>query len=245
MEFIFMDLFLFVLATSLIDGLSTTPQIIILLFLLTTEKPVVRSVFYIAGVSFFYLLAGFLAAMPATHLIDLFNKLNSMVESQPDRVYYLTQVIVGAGLIIGAVIYFFSKPKPMISDGRVSRLLKNLNGFTAFLIGSIVTIGGLPGSVVYFAALDRIVTSGVPFSTQTIVIILYNLVYILPLVLPLVIYVLLHKKVEELAARMHTGIVYWNKVLMLIVLLVFGSMMVADSAVFHFTSRPLFAHKLL
>jgi hypothetical protein len=240
-----MDLFLFVLATSLIDGLSTTPQIIILLFLLTTEKPVVRSVFYIAGISFFYLLAGFLAAAPSTRLIELFNRLNSMVDAQPDRVYYLSQVIVGAGLIAGAVIYYFSKPKPMISEGRVSRLLKNLNGFTAFLIGSIVTIGGLPGSVVYFTALDRIVTSGAPYSTQAAAIVIYNLVYILPLVLPLAIYVLLHKKVEELAAKMHTGIVYWNKVLMLIVLAVFGALMLADSAVFFATARPLFAHKLL
>lgn len=229
----------------MIDGLTTTPQIIILLFLLTTERPVMRSLFYIAGISFFYFLAGLLAALPFTHVIDLFKRLNALVEAQPDRTYYLFQTVLGTGIIIAAVIYYFSKPRPMIEEGKVSRLLKNLNGFTAFLIGAVVTIGGLPGSVVYFGALDRIVTSGMPFTGQLLVILVYNLVYILPMVIPLVIYILLHKKVEELAVKMHTGIVFWNKILMLLVLAVFGALLLADSVSYYLTSRPIFAHKLL
>lgn len=239
-----MELFIYTLTTSLIDGLSTTPQILILLFLLTTAKPAVRSSFYILGISFFYLLAGILATMEFTHLNDLFRWLNGLVDSQPDRSYYFSQVLVGTGLIIAAAVYYFRRPKEIDRAGKISEFLRKLNGFTAFLIGSTVTIGGLPGSVVYFAALDKIITGGIPQSIQIFYILLYNLIYILPMVVPLVIYILFHKKVEELAAKMHASVILWNRVLMVISLLVLGCLLLADSAFFYATSRPLFVHKL-
>lgn len=240
-----MELFLYTLSTSLIDGLSTTPQILILLFLLTTEKPVVRSAFYIFGISFFYLLAGILATFEFTRIHELFNWLNGLVDSQPDRSYYFSQIVVGAGLVIGSVFYYLRKPKSIEQNGKVSAFLKRLNGITAFLIGSVVTIGGLPGSVVYFAALDRIITSGNPQGPQVLYILFYNLIYILPMVVPLAIYVLFHKKIEELAVKMHASILLWNRILMTAALAILGSLMLADSVFYYLYAKPIFIHKLI
>lgn len=240
-----MELFLYTLSASLIDGLSTTPQILILLFLLTTERPVVRNSFYILGISFFYLLAGILATFEFTRVHELFNRLNGLVDSQPDKAYYFAQIVLGAGLIALAAIYYFKRPKEIDRKGKVSRLLRGLNGPTAFFIGSIVTIGGLPGSIVYFAALDRIITAGIPHPQQVLLVLLYNFFYILPLVIPLAIYLLLHKKVEELAARMHSSVLFWNRILMAVALLILGCLMVADSVWFYAFTRPIFLHRLI
>jgi hypothetical protein len=239
-----MEIFIFILITSLIDGFSTTPQILILLFLLTTQKPIARSVFYSAGISFFYFLAGVLATLKFSHFSDLAKSLNSLALSLSDTVYYLIQMILGIALFIGAGFYYFRKYKPMQS-GKIARFLQGLNWFTAFIIGAIITIGGLPGSVAYFTALDRLVTSELPHALQVAHVLVYNVIYIIPLVIPLVLYLIFHKKVEELTSKMRDGIIKWNKIFLAIALTVIGILLIADAAGFFLFHNPIFLNKLL
>jgi cytochrome c biogenesis protein CcdA len=236
---------LFILSTSLVDGLTTTPQILILFFILTTVRPERRAWAYIAGVSVFYFLAGLAATLPAVRARDLFRLLNGAVAGGPDGVYYAVQAAVGFGLLAGGFAYYFRKPKELDREGRVARLLAGSGVMRAFLIGAAVTLGGLPGSVAYFAALDRLLTAGLTWPAQAAYILVYNVVYVLPLVVPLTLYLLLHRRIEDFAARLKLQVVRWNRVFLAVVLLVFGLTLLADSSFYFFAGKPIFSNRLL
>lgn len=127
----------------------------------------------------------------------------------------------------------------------MARLLAGSGVIQAFLIGAVVTLGGLPGSIAYFAALDRLLTAALSWPAQAGYVLLYNVVYVLPLAVPLAAYLLLHRRVEDFAARLKVQVVRWNRVFMAIVLLAFGLLLLADSSLYFLAGRPIFVHKLL
>lgn len=159
-----------VFGLALLDSLN--PSLIATqLFLLTTPQPLWRSLSFILSVILTSFVGGWLV------LTGLSDHLYSLLHYQPSPLEYGIQVLLGVLLIAFAVRLYRNPPQGDSPQPTPSYL----HPLAIFGFGIFSTISELPTALPYFAAITQIAEAQIHLITTGILLIIYNLLYVLPL----------------------------------------------------------------
>ena len=238
------DLTLFVSGAALFDSFSTTQQIIIVILLFSTEKPIRNSLGFILGVTVAYFVCGLIG-------LALVDKLNAMLklflpnlDAVPDQSYYLGQLVLGAGLTVGGPLYWLFKKKskrPPV-ENRLLILLKRMNFWVALGFGAFLSATSFTSAIPYVGAIEKISASHLGPSGQVVFILLYNVVYALPMIVPFGLFVFLR---EGIVHALHLHVQRLNTVITILLLSGMGLFLAADSLAYFWWAKPLLKSRFL
>ncbi|KAB8315211.1 hypothetical protein SD81_035195 [Tolypothrix campylonemoides VB511288] len=200
---------------ALIDCLNPTGTAL-QIYLLSTRKPIVRSVTFILGVFTAYWTGGLLFALGLTKVIaDLFNSI--------DRFIYVIKFISGVVLIaIGWTLNTSSQRQKTIKRP------KSLKPINTFLLGMVVTVWDLPTAIPYIAVIEQLIRLKLDLPRLMLALFLYNLIFVLPQIVLLGIYVLLKDKSVALFNNVHQQFIKWSPKVLRVLLVTFGFVLIVD-----------------
>lgn len=158
-----------VVSIGLADSLNPT-TIAPALYLATGEHPTKRVAGFTLGVFVVYLLGGVLIALGPGQLIL------SLVPKPDAEDRHVLEIIVGAAMIVVALLLW--RHRERLSD----RHMPEVGRRSSAALGATITAVELPTAFPYFAALAAIVGSGLGLIHQLVLILLFNVCFVLPLV---------------------------------------------------------------
>jgi cytochrome c biogenesis protein CcdA len=213
-----MTTILFTLSMSLFDSLSTTTQIIVFILILTTNKPIRNSLWYLAGLSGAYIACGIGGYLTLDQLRVLLGRFLPTSASIPDAQYYLSELV--GGLVMVAIGYWYYHSKKNARPGKTQNLiltrLKAMNSLAAFGIGALFSVSSFPMSVPYIISLGKYALLHVNLSGAAGYILLYNFGYALPMLIVLGMYLFARSKADiehdtlhEKARRLNLQLTTW------------------------------------
>jgi cytochrome c biogenesis protein CcdA len=123
------------------------------------------------GVFAVYLVGGLAIALGPGQLVL------SLVP-HPDREdRYILEIVVGAAMLAGAVFLWSYRDRLAQKKMPTTRA----EGRSSVVLGAVITAVELPTAFPYFAAIAAIVGSGVGIASQAILLVLFNVCFVLPL----------------------------------------------------------------
>lgn len=211
-----MSLLGYVMAIAAIDSLNPTATAL-QVYLLTTPKPVVRSIAFITGIFLAYWMVGLLGTLGFARFIQW------VLVTQREWVYII-QFILGIALLYTGCT--------LNSSSNAHQPFKNepnsLQPIHTFLLGMSVTLLEAPTAFPYLAAIERIARTKLSLLDLAGLLSIYNLVFVMPLVGLLSIYIAFQSRSVELLQRINQAITKWSPKILRVLLLVTGSFLLAD-----------------
>jgi cytochrome c biogenesis protein CcdA len=219
------NLLVSLVAIAALDSLNPT-AVALQIYLLSTHKPVARSIAFIIGVFLAYWTAGLTVILGASKLMA--TVIGDAGFSLPEPYIYTIQFLIGLALSIAGL-----KLKTSAPAGRGKRP-KNLTLNRTFLLGMAMTILEFPTALPYLAAIEQIARAKLDLLTIMSILGLYNLVFVLPLIILVCIYVLFHRQSAILLPRINLAIAIWSPKILRALLLGLGILLIVDSIAFIF-----------
>lgn len=202
-------------AIAAIDSLNPTATAM-QVYLLTTPKPVVRSIAFIAGIFLSYWTVGLLATFGFTQLIT------SALGALGGWVYVIQ---FGLGITLLWVSYTLN---PSNSNQSAKNQPRSLHPTRSFLLGMSITLLEAPTALPYLAAIERLARANLSLPNLAVILGVYNLVFVVPLIGLLCLYITLQEKSAKLLRQVNQAIVQWSPKVLQILLFVMGTLLVAD-----------------
>lgn len=219
------SLLAYLVALAALDSLNPTTTAF-QIYLLSTPKPVPRSVAFIAGVFITYWAAGLAVVLGVSQLNITFQL--------PNLALYIVQ------LIIGVVLFLVGwNLKDTASDSQKIKPLAQLTTFQSFLVGGAATLWDFPTALPYLAALERISTMQFDLLTTMSILGIYNTIFILPLVALVGIYLYLGDRSVNLISAINQSIRKWGHKILRFLLIGLGIVLIVDGITF-FLGQPIF-----
>jgi cytochrome c biogenesis protein CcdA len=158
-----------VVSIGLADSLNPT-TIGPALYLATGDEPRSRVIQFTLGVFAVYLLGGVLIALgPGQLLLSLVPKPDA-----EDR--HVIEIVVGAAMLFaGAVLW---RHRRRLSDREIPKMTE---GKSSAILGATISAVELPTAFPYFAVIAAIVGSGLDTPRQLVLLLLFNVCFVLPL----------------------------------------------------------------
>ncbi|NJK51759.1 MAG: hypothetical protein HC936_01355 [Leptolyngbyaceae cyanobacterium SU_3_3] len=220
-----MSLLGYLVAIAAVDSLNPTATAL-QVYLLTTPKPVGRSISFITGIFVAYWTVGLLATLGLARFIQWVFETHSEWMS-------LIQCILGMALLyVGWILNSSSKAYQPLKNKPNS-----LQPIHTFFLGMSVTLLEAPTAFPYIAAIERIAQAKLSLSDLAELLSLYNLVFVMPLIGLLGIYVTFQSRSTELLQRINQAITKWSPKILRVLLLVTGSVLLA-SGIMSILVRP-------
>ena len=216
-------------AIAALDSLNPTATAI-QVFLLSTPKPIARSIAFVVGVFTAYWAVGLLITLGLGEAIAAL--VNQVSLALPSSIYGLQFLLGVVLLVIGWKLNSFEQRK-------TERRPKKLTLTSTFVLGLAVTIWESPTALPYLAAIQQIVRANLDWLSIIAILGLYNLIFVFPLIVLLGIYILLQGRSTALLHRINRAIEQWGPRILRVVLIVLGAALVLDSVAYTF-GRPLF-----
>jgi cytochrome c biogenesis protein CcdA len=207
-------------AIAALDSLNPT-AIALQIYLLSTPKPMARSIAFVVGVFLAYWTSGLLAILGLSKLIATAIGKSGFSLAEPHL--YIIQFLIGLALFITGL-----KLKTSIQKDREKRPAK-LTADRTFLLGLAVTIWEFPTALPYLAAIEQIAKAKLDVSAIASILGLYNLIFVLPLIILIFIYILLPQQSGTLLRRINRSIAIWSPKILRALLLGLGILLIADS----------------
>ncbi len=159
-----------VVSIGLADSLNPT-TIAPALYLSTGERPRERVFEFTLGVFLVYFVGGAIIALGPGQL------LLSLIPSPGRHVRYLLELLAGVAMLTAAAFLWGYR------DRLAEREVPNVTpkGKSSALLGATITAVELPTAFPYFAAIAAIVGSGLDPARQLVLLVLFNVCFILPL----------------------------------------------------------------
>jgi cytochrome c biogenesis protein CcdA len=196
------------------------------IYLLSTPKPIARSISFILGVFLAYWAIGLFAILGLRKLIaTLIGNANF---SLPDPHIYTIQFLIGLALLIAG---FWLKTSTQEEQGKRPQ---NLTTQQTFLLGLAMTILESPTALPYLAAIEQIARAKLDLLTIISLLGLYNLVFVLPLIILVGIYIIFHPQSATLLNRINRSIKTWAPKILRALLLGLGILLIVDSLAYGF-----------
>lgn len=238
-----MDLAFFVSGAALFDSLATAQQIIILILLFSTNRPVASATSFLLGIGVSYWLCG-VFGLPYVDAIyawiqSVFPQL--LANSSPD--YYQSEILVGAAFAVGAPIWAWYRkkhPKPSMENKLVSRL-KTMNIAVTAGLGVFFSVSSFPVAIPYLMSLKKIAATPLTWISAQSYVLLYNVVYLIPLIVPYILFLVLR---EAVIPKLHLHADRINRLATWLLVAGTGLVMVIDAGMFFLTGRPWFPQGL-
>jgi cytochrome c biogenesis protein CcdA len=143
------------------------------LYLASGERPRMRILQFTAGVAGVFLLGGIIVTLgPGEALLAL-------VPHPDHTARYIAETVVGvAMLIVGAILW-----RKRHSLGHHHNADSPRRGKSAVVLGATIGVVELPTAFLYFGAIAAVLASGVSVPRELLLLVLYNLCFVLPLLL--------------------------------------------------------------
>lgn len=211
-----MSLLGYLVAIAAIDSLNPTATAI-QVYLLTTPKPIVRSLTFITGIFLAYWTVGLLGTLGLARFIQW------VLTIQREWVDVIQFILGIALLYIGCTLN--SSPN---SNQSLKNKPNSLQPIHTFVLGTSVTLLEAPTAFPYLAAIERIVHVKLSLPDLVRLLSIYNLIFVMPLFGLLVIYMAFQGKSAELLKRINQAITAWSPKILRVLLLVAGTFLLAD-----------------
>jgi hypothetical protein len=200
---------------------------------LATKKPFLTAIAFIAGKFTPHFLFGLLVAVGLDTAINSLKVRAQEAWQDPDYWLVAAQLIIGIAMIVVATLVSRGSKDPASPKST-----KPITPLSAFSVSAGMTLVGLPGALLYFAAIDQVLRANLPSSGVVVAIIYYNLVLISPLALIVLLRRLLGTMVDPLFAAISRFFERWGKKIVLLALSGVGAVLALD-AIGWFIEFPL------
>jgi cytochrome c biogenesis protein CcdA len=212
-------------AIAALDSLNPT-AITLQIYLLSTPKPIARSIAFIVGVFLAYWTAGFLVLLGLRSLImKVISRANV---SFPEPHIYSIQFLIGLTLLVVGL-----SMETSIHGEEVKRP-KKLTSERTFLLGMAVTMMDFPTALPYLAAIEQIARAKLDLFSIMGVLGVYNLIFVVPQIILLGIYVRFHQQSITLLHRINRAIAIGSPKILRVLLLGLGILLIVDSLAYSF-----------
>ncbi len=206
---------------------------------LGARKPVLTARAFVAGKFVPHFAFGLLLTFGLDAAFDQLGVWTRDVWQDPATPVVVLQLIIGAVMVVfGYRLSRLSQHRP---DGASST---PMTPFRAFSVAAGLTLVGLPGALLYFAAIDQILRADLTALGIVTAVLYYNVVYLLPLMLIILSRRLLGTRVDPIFGAVARFFERWGKQLMFFGLLGVGVVLAAD-AVAWFLGFPLLPRYIL
>jgi cytochrome c biogenesis protein CcdA len=227
-------LLLILTPVALLDSISMIPLCVApLAAILGGSRPTLGAVSFSGGIFLVYLGSGFLLLLG---LDTLFNALGSGVSrwlNQPNTLELLLQIAVGVVMV--GFAWKLTKAREIHVDRGASGTISPSQGF---VLGTVLTLVGLPGAFPYFGAIDQILRADLGYAGGGFALLFYNIVFLLPFVALLIVRFLFPTRSEEICQRVAFVVTHWGRKLIVALLVCLGIVFVADG-IGWFVGQPL------
>lgn len=213
------------MAIAALDSLNPT-AIALQIYLLSTPKPIGRSISFILGVFLTYWTAGIFAILGLRTLVA--SVISNANVSFPEPYIYTIQLLIGLALLIAGFSLESSH------QGDRGKLPKKLTLGSTFLLGMAVTLFDFPTALPYLAAIEQIARAKLDLFGIMGVLGVYNLVFVFPQIMLFGIYVLFHQQSAALLHRISRSIAIWSPKILRALLLGLGILLILDSIAYSF-----------
>jgi cytochrome c biogenesis protein CcdA len=179
-----------VISIGLADSLNPT-TIAPALFLASGEHPRDRVTRFTLGVFLVYFLGGALIAFGPGEL------LLSLVPKPSATTRHVLELIAGGAMLLAAVLLW--RHRERLSERRLPEA--DPEGKSSAILGATITAVELPTAFPYFAAIAAIVGSGLGPTRQLLLLVIFNVCFVLPLIAVVAILWLAGEGAERVLAR--------------------------------------------
>ena len=209
---------------SLVDSTSIIPlSILPLIILLSGRRPVLGSVSFLTGIFATYLILGILIALGLGSMFDQINVYLLQIWKHPDTLDLITQIIIGVILLV----FGFRRPRARDSRGD-SGISESITPPKAFIIAAGLVIIGMPGAIPYLAAIDQLLRADLSGFEVVLVLLYYNVLFVLPLAVLVFIRVFFPNQSERIFDFIKDLIAKWGRRVIMTLLVILGLVMVLD-----------------
>jgi cytochrome c biogenesis protein CcdA len=215
------NLILSIIAIAIIDSINPN-ALSVQIYLLSTTKPLARSVAFIAGDFLATWIAGLLIIWGIAPLItQIFNRFNN--------------IIIGLQFLLGIVLvllsFYFQKfsKKP-----KTTRQLQGIKPINTFILGIAIAFVEAPTALPYLGAIEQIVQANLSMYQILSILTIYNFVFVLPLIILLLIYLHFQQRAIKILSSIQHSINRWFPKIMKLLLIVFGLILIFDSVAYFF-----------
>ncbi len=200
------------------------------IFGLGSRRPFLNSTLLLLGWFVTYFAAGILLALGLDAIIDFFKT--------PRPIDFVIETVLGL-LLIGLGVYVVRSGQRH-KKGREFDDADTLSAGTSFWIGASINLIGMPFAIPYFAFLGQILKADLDWMGALMVLLIYNLLYVLPFSL-LIFKRLIYRQESDVLFKSISDAMEWlSAILMPILLFLVGGALLADAFVFFSTGNPLF-----
>jgi cytochrome c biogenesis protein CcdA len=179
-----------VISIGLADSLNPT-TIGPALYLAAGERARERVVEFTVAVFAVYLIGGVLIALGPGQL------LRSLVPHPRHQVTHIIETAVGASLVAGGLLIYRYRRK--LAERELPRFAPE--GRSSWVLGATITAVELPTAFPYFGAIAAIVGSDVGVVNQLVLLVLFNVCFVLPLIAIAVTLVVAGDRAEQVLTR--------------------------------------------
>lgn len=207
---------------ALIDSINPN-AVAVQIYLLSTPKPIKRSLSFIAGDFLATLIAGLLITFGLTQVI-------SQIFSRFHKIIYLFEFLLGIALVLLGC--YFHK---IFSQSKNTKNLKPPQPIQAFLLGGTIAFSEAPTALPYLAAIEKIVHENLSSYQIIGFLTIYNFVFVSPLIILLLIYLCFQQKSVAVLDSIQRFVDRWIPKVMRVIAVVFGLTLMVNSIV-HMTT---------
>jgi len=210
-------MYLSIIILALIDSINPV-ELLAGILLFTIKKPLTRFLYYISGIFVFHFILGFIFYYILNFIFDL------KVLSSP----FLDRPIE---LIGGILLIIFGLTLKQKNKAEVKKII-DPKPLYVFLLGIGITMSAIPTSVSYFSALGIMAENDLSLWDMCLLLLLYNLIFILPLIFLLGIYLLFGKRSESIFQKVRVFIISRLNRLLRVILVLVGLYLVINFLIF-------------
>lgn len=224
-EHLTLPIILSIATLAIIDSINPV-EIFAGLYLFTTKKPINLFLPYAIGIFLFHLILGFILYYSFHFILDL-----KILDSP---IFDRSIELIGGIILI--ILGFKLKRHNKIQTQKIL----NPSPFSTLLLGISITLSALPTSAAYFSALGIIANDKLGFDSLILLLLIYNLIFVLPLFILLTIYLISQKQSQKIFTKIRNFItLHLNKILK-IILIIIGSLLILDVLLYIFHSFKWF-----
>ncbi len=203
---------------ALIDSINPN-AVAVQIYLLSTPKPIKRSLAFIVGDFLATFIAGLLITFGLTQVI-------SQIFSRFTEIIYWLKFLLGIALVLLGC-YF---PK-VFSKSKNTKNLKQIQPTQAFLLGGTIAFSEAPTALPYLAAIEIIVQANLSSYQIIGCLTIYNIVFVFPLIILLFTYLFFQKKSAFVLDSIHRFVNRWIPKIMRVIAIIFGLILIIDSLI--------------
>ena len=200
---------------------------------LGARKPILTASAFIAGRLVPHFTFGLLLAIGLDSAFDRIKVWVRHLWREPDTLVVVLQLVIGAVMVVfGSRLSRASQQRPHVAPSTPMTPIR------AFSVSAGLTLIGLPGALMYFAAIDQILRADVTALGIVKALLFYNVVFLLPLMLIVLSRGLLGTRSDPLFGAVARFFERRGKQLMFVALLGLGVVLTVD-AIGWFLGLPL------